>query len=253
MPPAWGPGHMPSADPAAAPTPDAAPPGPTAPPPPLYATQLPSSTTLHYRVHYLGRAARARLQWQAADGQYQLLLETLAEGGEPLLSQQSQGLLDAHGLAPQRFVDRRRGRAARAANVQQAVARVSFSGSAMVYPAWPGLQDRLSWMVQLGAISAAATEAGQALSRVELFVVDGLGLADTWVFGRLADAMLDTPAGPQATQHWRRDPPHPDGLRAEAWLALAGSTAAHWPVRLRYTLLRTGATIEMWLAEPQAR
>ena len=75
--------------------------------------------------------------------------------GLTLLSQSSQGELDAHGLAPVRFVDQRARKAARAVNFSRDTGTISFSGSTARWPLLAGSQDRLSWMIQLGGIVAA--------------------------------------------------------------------------------------------------
>ena len=253
--------------------------GAGAAPPPLYPARPPPPVVLDYQLHYLGRTGQARLQWQPAPGRYQLHLTGHGADGRPLLVQHSAGRLGPHGLAPERFVDRRGQRGGRAANFQAEAGVVSFSGSAPALPLWSGQQDRLGWLVQLVAIQAEAEAKVQAQAQaqvaaqqptspgspgpsrhaapgehpppVHLQVVDARGQAADWVLradpGGLAT--LDLPWGPVAARRWWHEPAQPDGLRVEVWLAPA---LGHWPVRLRYALLRTGQAIELLLAEPPA-
>ena len=70
-----------------------------------------------------------------------------------------------------RFTDTRIRRATVAANFQREAGvngggKISFSGSAQELPLVPGVQDRVSWMVQLAAIVANST-AGQRYLRAE--------------------------------------------------------------------------------------
>ena len=233
-------------------------------PPPLYPVRLPAPAQLRYALHYFGRAGEALLDWRPSDTGYSLHLHGLpaapparggAGAGKPLIEQTSQGRLDSHGLAPERFTDRRRGRAQRAANFNRSQGRIEFSVPAPALPDWPGAQDRLSWWVQLPAIVAAADAAAvvaadaavgtaaarpaAALSEVTLFVVDARGRGEHWRFQPVGRSPVRG-----AVQHWRHEPENPEGQRVELWL---DPTQGHWPVQLRLTLLRSGDRLELRL------
>jgi hypothetical protein len=207
-------------------------------PPPLYATQVPPPVQLRYALRYNGRPGQATLTWQHDGQRYQLAL--LGQGmQQALVEQLSQGGFDAAGLAPERFTDRRRGRGWQAANFQREAGLISFSGPQLTYPAWPGAQDRLSWLAQWVAIQAAAPS---ALPAVSLFVVDARGHGGLWHFASQGEVMLEAPGGPLAAQLWRRDPPRPEGLRVELWQVPA---LGPWPARLRFTAVRSGDVFEL--------
>ena len=229
-------------------------------PPPLYAARPPAAATLRYALHYYGRSGQAVLVWRPSGTSYVLQLQGLRDalGGataepalpgradrrqpwRPMIEQASLGQLDANGLAPDRFTDRRGGRGQRAANFRHALGRIEFSGPSVVQPAWPGAQDRLSWWVQLPAIVAAAPSVP---ARVRLFVVDARGRGELWRFDNLG--LVAGPAGPgrAAVQHWQHEPAQPEGQRVELWLDPA---QGHWPVQLRLTTLRTGERFELQL------
>ena len=201
-------------------------------PPPVYATRLPEPAQLRYALSYNGQVGEAVLTWRH-DGQHYTL--SLDGGGamRPLVVQASQGAVDAAGLAPERFVDRRRGGRSQAANFQRERGRIGFSGPATEHPAWPGAQDRLSWLAQLAAIRMA----GDVGPEIRLFVVDARGAAGLWRLQRQPDEPLALPGGDRLVELWRREPPRPEGLRVEAWLDPA---RGHWPVQLRFTALRSG-------------
>ena len=215
--------------------------------PPVYPTQMPGATTLRYALRLPNQAGMATLAWLHDGQRYQLQLDGRSNTGQPLLEQASQGLLDGNGLAPDRFTDRRRGRAWRAANFRRDVGRISFSGPPVDYPAWPGAQDRLSWLVQLVAIQAAAAATGKPPVPVRLFVVDARGGAALLRFEPSTN-----PADTGPLQHWQHQPLLADGAdradsqRIDLWLDPA---LGHWPARLRYTHLRSGDQTE-WLHLP---
>jgi len=210
-------------------------------PPPVYPTRLPAAARWTYALRVNGQTGSAQIAWLPADGAYRLTLDGHSAAGAPLIEQASQGALDQHGLAPERFVDRRRGRGAQAAHFQRTPGLISFSGPQRRFTLWPGAQDRLSWLPQLAAIVAAASASQQ---EVRLFVADARGHAGLWRFTAQGPALVDTALGPLATQLWLREPPRPEGLRAEAWLDPA---RGHWPVRLRLTALRSGDVLELQL------
>ena len=226
-------------------------------PPPLYATRLPAAATLRYTLHYYGRSGEAVLSWRPAGTAYTLALQGLPlpladdpvaprlpgqpDRVRPLIEQASQGQLDANGLAPDRFTDRRRGRGQRAANFRRELGRIEFSGPSTVLPAWAGAQDRLSWWVQLSAIVAAAAAVP---ADVRLFVVDARGRGELWRFDHLGLVAGPIGTGLAAVQHWRHEPAQAEGQRVELWLDPAQS---HWPVQLRLTSLRTGERFELQL------
>jgi hypothetical protein len=210
---------------------------PAGEPPPLYATRVPPPVRLHYTLRHNGRAGSAVLAWQHDGSAYRLTLDAQGADGRPLIAQASTGGFDAHGLAPERFVDRRAGGRQRAANFQREVGpgsgRISYSGPGHTHPAWPGAQDRLSWLAQLAAILAAA---GSPPDLLRLFVADATGQAGLWQLQRQADG---------DGTHWRREPPRPEGLRIDLWLAGPGDDHAGWPQRLRFTVPRSGDVLDL--------
>ena len=225
---------------------------PPAEPPPVYPTRVPAPVLLRYALRYNGQAGEATLAWRHDGQAYSLQLDGRS-AQRPLVEQASRGGFDAAGLAPERFTDRRRGARWQAANFRRDIGRIGFSGPEIDYPAWPGAQDRLSWLAQLVAIRAAAVPAAPGAAAVpeadiSLFVVDARGAGGLWRFADQGEVLLASPLGPQAAQLWRREPPRPEGLRVEAWL---DAGRQHWPLQLRFTALRSGDVFELLLlAEP---
>jgi hypothetical protein len=107
----------------------------------------------------------AVLRWAPeADGRYALQLEGRI-AGVTVLDWASRGEIDGAGLAPERFVIRRRGRDSQVANFQRDARKITFCGPTYEVPLLPGVQDRLSWMLQMAAIVQAAPERFGARSR----------------------------------------------------------------------------------------
>lgn len=203
-------------------------------PPPLYRTLLPPPATLDYELRRGRLAGSGTLVWRPRGERYELQLDGSVIGLR-VLTQASQGGIDAHGLAPERFTDQRARRPVQAANFRRDSARISFSGPSHELPLWAGVQDRLSWMLQLAAVVAADPARWAAGERIVLQVVGARGDAAAWAFEVLGEQVLETPAGPLPGLHLRRAPRGPYDTGAEIWLDPARH---HLPVR---ATLRSGA------------
>ncbi|QTN23437.1 DUF3108 domain-containing protein [Rhizobacter sp. AJA081-3] len=196
-------------------------------PPPLYATQLPPSATLRYELRRGRLTGSGDLRWQAEAGRYALRLEGSVVGLN-VLTQVSEGVLDAHGLAPTRFTDQRARRAAVAANFEREAGRIRFSGPSTEVPWQPGVQDRLSWMIQLAAVAAADPALLAEGQRITLQVVGARGDASSWSFRSLGKESLTTFGTAVDTVHLLREPRSPYDTRVEVWLDPARH---HLPIR----------------------
>ena len=211
-------------------------------PPPVYATQLPPAVTLQYAVRRAGPTRpglQAELRWRPDDGRYTLSLGFAAIGWA------SMGALDLHGLAPERHVETRRGRELRAVNFQRDSARITFSGPPAQHALLPGVQDRLSWMLQLPAVIAANPGLAEAGAEVLLQVVSVRGDAAVWRFAVQGREDIDLPAGMVAgALHLRREPQRPYDTRVDVWLDPARH---HLPVRVHLQTRAEGEGIDFTL------
>jgi hypothetical protein len=205
--------------------------------PPVYATHLPPPVRLQYALRRGGVTGTAHLDWTREDGRYRLSLQGHLSA-TPQAAWISQGLLDAAGVAPERYTESRRGREARAANFQREAGRISFSGPSHEYPLVAGAQDRLSWMIQLGAVLAANPELGQPGAQIQVFVVGTRGDGETWVFTVQGRETLDLPSGRVSDAvHLQRQPRRPYDTQADIWL---DPVQHHLPVRLHLRVRATG-------------
>jgi hypothetical protein len=205
---------------------------------PVYATRLPPPDLWRYRMQRGLAVGVADLSWAPlADAGYELRLEGRV-AGVTVLDWASRGQIDVAGLAPERFVLRRRGRDRHAANFQREAGKISFSGPTHEQPLPPGAQDRLSWILQLPAIVAAAPERFVSGAAIVLFVAGARGDADAWTFLVQGPESLDgTPA-----LKLLREPRRLYDTRVEVWL----DPAEHYlPLRVVQTPSGGGAALEL--------
>lgn len=226
-----------SAPPAEAPPAAAALPGAPGEAPPTYATRMPPAAVLHYELRRGLLTGQGVLRWAPDGPNYDLQIDGTAFG-LPVLSWISRGGFDAAGLAPQRFVDRRRGRDLRAANFQRERGVIGFSSVTAEIPLLPGAQDRLSWMVQLAAIVDADPARWQPGTQVEMAVTGSRGDSDVWTFTVSGREAVELAGGrPIEALALAREPRKPHDTSVQVWLDPARH---HLPVRLRLSNGRDG-------------
>jgi len=205
---------------------------------PVYATRLPPAGQWRYRLQRGPVQGEAALEWAPqADAGYTLRLQGRV-AGVTTLDWASQGQFDIAGMAPERFAVRQRGRDRHAANFQREAGKISFSGPTHELALLRGAQDRLSWMIQLPAIIAAAPERFPAGASVVLFVAGARGGADVWTFAVQGRERL----GAQSALKLVREPQRLYDNRIEVWL----DPAAHYlPLRIVQTPAGGGAALEL--------
>jgi hypothetical protein len=155
--------------------------------------------------------------------------------------------VDDAGLAPLRYAESRRGRELRAANFQRDSGRVTFSGPQLEYPLVPGMQDRLSWLIQLPAVLQANPALAQPGEQVQLAVVGTRGDTEVWTFTVQSRGPLALPEGsvPDAV-HLLREPRRPYDTQVQVWLDPARQ---HLPVQAWLRVRATGEGTELRLLE----
>lgn len=212
---------------AAAPAAASAP--PTRPGPPV---AIPGALRLDYDVK--GEAKRIPYTAQGAlvfrhDGQ---AYEARAEVSAFLFGarvQTSSGRLTPLGLEPTRFADKWRNE--RAVHFDRERGRIIFSANTPEAPLLPGAQDRLSVLMQLGALLAGAPGRYPAGASITVQTA-GSRDAENWQFTVAGPETLTLPAGETATVKLSRAPRREFDQRVEVWLAPA---LGYLPARLRIT------------------
>lgn len=212
--------------------------------PPVYATQLPPAAHLSYELRRGLLSGQGEMIWRPGADGYELQIEGIAFG-MPLLGWVSRGGFDAAGLAPLRFVDRRRGRDVRAANFQRDKGLITWSAVAAEAALAAGAQDRLSWMVQLAGVMAADPARHEPGAQVVMQVAGARGDVDLWTFTVLRRESVDV-VGTRVpdTLLLRREPRKPFDTQVEVWLDPARH---HLPARLKLSIAGGGDSLEFLL------
>jgi hypothetical protein len=188
------------------------------------------------------------LFWKPAGDRYEARLEGRVAGLH-VLTETSVGLIDAHGLAPLRFTDWRTRRGIQAANFQRDKGKITYSGPQVEMPLPAGAQDRVSWMVQIGAVLNAEPQHAAPGGRISFFVSGARGDADVWTFRYVGAEMLATPLGSIRAVKFTREPRKNYDRQVDVWLAPG---QRHLPVRARFTTTSDGDVFELLLRDIQA-
>jgi len=228
----------------AAPSPAASQPAPT-PTPGVQADafRVPGSMRLHYEVTAQLRGqtwpARGELVWRREGDSYEAELEIRA----PLLPrrmQRSTGRITAEGLAPLRYSEK--ARSEEAAHFERDNGKVSFSSNRPDAPLLPGAQDRLSVLLQLGAMIAGAPQKFPPATTITVQTA-GTREAEPWLFTVEREEELQLPGGALKTLKLTRNPRKEFDQKLEFWLAPAMDYA---PVRLRLTQPNGDSVDQQW-------
>lgn len=200
---------------------------------PTYATRIPPPARIAYRLSRGGIVGNGEIDWQPQDDAYTLRLEGRVPLLGTLIVQTSRGGFDAAGLAPQHYTDKRLRRPERRADFDRTAGRVAFSDDdEPPVPLVPGLQDRLSVMLQLAAIANGWRRPPPAGTLLRIPVVGARGGAALWSLRFAGPQSVETPDGAVPALRFLREPERPQDTRAEFWLDPARS---YMPVRARLT------------------
>lgn len=180
------------------------------------------------QVHRVLVQGRSSLSWAHDGSSYQALFE-LEVPGLPARRQSSRGQVASSGLEPLRFGEQLRGE--QAAHFERETGRVSFSNNRPAVPLLAGAQDRLSVLLQLGAVLAADPRRAEPGTVIGIQTVTTRE-ADPWSFTVERLEALQLPAGEMTTVKLVRPPRGEYDQRMELWLAPG---KAYVPVRLRLT------------------
>jgi Protein of unknown function (DUF3108) len=207
---------------------------------PVYATRIPVEGRWRYTLERGIANGEADLIWQPTpEGPYELRLEGRI-AGVTVLDWVSRGAIDGAGLAPERFVIRRRGRDSQAANFQRDAGKVTFSGPTHEVPLLPGVQDRLSWMLQLPAVIDAAPQRFPPGAKLTVMVIGARGGADVWTLKVMGEDRVGEVPALKLLREARR----PRDTQVELWLDPA---RGHLPLRAVLSQPEGGPPLELRL------
>ena len=218
----------------------APPPPATSAPPPVVA--LPPSVRLHYETTLqkgaLAVTGRAVFEWRHDGRQYEARLEGSSLAGTRVL--RSSGRIAPEGLAPAYFADKVRNE--QATHFDRDQGRIVFSNNRPAAALAEGMQDRLSVIVQLGALLAAQPARFPPGTQLAIPTASTRE-ADTWVFSVGEEEELALPGGTVRAVRLQRLSRGEYDQRLELWLAPGMDYA---PVRLRLTNPNGDAVDNRW-------
>lgn len=202
---------------------------------------LPPSAELAYtlKATYSGiaLAGQANVSWtndssDPATRRYKVGTQARAALFGKILDESSEGTVDAHGLAPATFTQKRYRREASSATFDRQSGQISFGQSDQTYAIKGGEQDRSSAIWQLISMVRAAPAKFKPGSKWTFFVA-GQRDAEPWTFIVDKPEKITTAQGTISTVRLVKSPPQDSReQRIDIWLA----PSIEWfPVRLRYT------------------
>ena len=197
---------------------------------------LPPSAELTYSVkansHGIPLAGNGTITWRQGDGKYTLVTEARSGIFGKVLDYRSEGSIDAYGLAPDTYYEKRMRKGAGTTTFRRDAKTIDFADNDKSVPLKGGEQDRSSAPWQLAAIARGAPEKFTPGSEWAMYVA-GRRSAETWTFRVVGTETVQTGQGEVKAVHFSKSPPKSNqGQQVDLWLA----PGLEWyPVRLVFT------------------
>ncbi|MEW6372515.1 MAG: DUF3108 domain-containing protein [Pseudomonadota bacterium] len=199
------------------------------------AVELPPSADLAYELSAqqrgIGLKGDALITWRAGEGKYDVNVEARVALLGKLNEYRSQGVIDAYGLAPDTFTEKRYRKDATTTTFDREARTIVFTEAKQPTTMKGGEQDRASITWQLAAVARAAGEAKFKPGSEWTFVVAGRRDAEPWTFKVVKQEKIRTAMGELDTIHVKREPRDSRGDSVEIWLA---PSQEWYPVKLRF-------------------
>lgn len=206
---------------------------------------IPGSVRLLYKVtaHLKNQDwfANGELLWRHDGRNYDARLEISALL-MPSRTQRSTGRITSDGLEPKKFSDR--SRSEEATHFEYHRHKIVFSSNRPDAPLLAGAQDRLSVMLQLGAMIAGDPRMFPEATTIEIQTASTRE-AETWLFTVQGEEELNLPGGVMKALKLIRNPRREFDQKVELWLAPPLDYA---PVRLRLTHPNGDWVDQQWLS-----
>lgn len=180
---------------------------------------VPPSGDLHYNTFYNGvENAPGTIHWSSDGNGYEMVVSV------PLpfvgtFSYESDGRIDAFGLAPERYVEKRGRRPEDVTTFDRAAKRIGFSRTSTTLALPDGAQDRFSMVMQLASLVRGDPAAYRSGVTRAFYVADN-DSGELWPIETIGDESIQTPEGYIEARHFMRLPRHEgDRRRIDVWLA----------------------------------
>jgi hypothetical protein len=197
-----------------------------------YKFDLPPSAELTYTVkassHGIPLSGSGTIGWQQGNGKYTLVTEARSGMFGKVLEYRSEGTVDAWGLAPDTYYEKRIRKGAGTTTFRRDTKTIDLADSDNTVPIHGGEQDRSSAPWQLAAIARASPQKFVPGSEWKFYVA-GRRSADTWSFKVIGTETVKTGAGEVKAVHFSKAPPKGKGQQVDLWLA---PSLEWYPVRL---------------------
>ncbi|RJF97613.1 DUF3108 domain-containing protein [Noviherbaspirillum saxi] len=205
-------------------------------PPVKQKVNLPPSAELSYTIKAKQKGIAvegdALMRWSVTPSTFSASNEARAMLIGKILDARSEGGIDAFGLAPTAFVEKRLRRQPTTTSFDRAARTISFSDSDRRYPIQGGEQDRNSVIWQLVSVARATPARFKPGYAWKVFVA-GQRDADEWSFQVVKQETIRTPLGNINSLHLQRVPtPDSKDQHLDVWLA---PSMEWYPVRVRYS------------------
>lgn len=180
---------------------------------------VPPSGDLQYDTFYNGvRNQPGTIHWTGSGERYEMVVSVpLPFVGTFVYS--SHGRIDAFGLAPEQYVEKRGHRAEDISIFNRADRKIAFTRTPATLPLPDGAQDRFSMVMQLASLVRGDPTAYKPGVTRQFFVVDS-DSGENWPVETIGDETIRTAQGYLETRHFKRLPRREgDQRRIDVWLA----------------------------------
>jgi hypothetical protein len=180
---------------------------------------VPPSGELQYDTFYNGvRNQPGTIHWTSNAQSYEMVVSVpLPFVGTFVYS--SHGRIDAFGLAPDQYVEKRGRRPEDVAIFNRTDKKIAFTRTPATLPLPDGAQDRFSMVMQLASLVRGDPAAYKPGVTRQFFVVDN-DSGENWPVETIGDETIRTEQGYLDTRHFKRLPRHDGDLRRiDVWLA----------------------------------
>ncbi|WP_322023212.1 DUF3108 domain-containing protein [Burkholderia sp. BCC1977] len=179
----------------------------------------PPSGDLQYDTFYNGMQNMiGTIHWRTDGRTYDLSVSMPVPFVGPF-TYRSEGRIDAFGVAPDRYVEKRGKRPEDIAIFNREMHQVVFTRTPNNAPLPDGVQDRFSMLMQLSGLVRGNPSAYQPGVTQQFFVIDN-NSGETWPITVIGDEDVQTQAGIVRARHFMRLPRRDgDTRRIDMWLA----------------------------------
>ncbi|CAE6686999.1 DUF3108 domain-containing protein [Paraburkholderia haematera] len=180
---------------------------------------VPPSGELQYDTFYNGvRNQPGTIHWSSNAQSYEMVVSVpLPFVGTFVYS--SHGRIDAFGLAPDQYIEKRGRRPEDVAIFNRTDKQIAFTRTPATLPLPDGAQDRFSMVMQLASLVRGDPAAYKPGVTRQFFVVDN-DSGENWPVETIGDETIRTAQGYLETRHFKRLPRHDGDLRRiDVWLA----------------------------------